>query len=255
MTDERLIEEAAKAIEKVPYHAWHDVTREGARELARTALAVFEKAHAPTDDERVLSTVIEDAIERWGDEYPTPQVATYVSAAVRAAGFRRSEVPEPSAARPSPPVYLAADLWQALGAPISEFDAYYERNGWADTWSNLLGAVRDRFRPKCGQSTEGEPCILTAGHLPPHYGSSDVGSHEPVPIPEPHPLDALEDGTPSTRRAIADAKIRERLNSKPQGEPSDAQVRAAAESLAHSAGYIPEPMVRAALRAAGATHD
>lgn len=36
----------------------------------------------------------------------------------------------------------------------------------------------------------------------------------------------------------------------PQAEPTDAQVRAAAESLAHSAGYVPEPMVRAALRAA-----
>lgn len=38
---------------------------------------------------------------------------------------------------------------------------------------------------------------------------------------EPHPLDALQDGTPSTRRAIAHAKARERL-AVPQGEPSEA---------------------------------
>lgn len=97
------------------------------------------------------------------------------------AGFRRSELPQPSAARPAPPVYLAADLWDALGAPTADFDSYYARNGWADTWANLLGAVRDHFKPKCEEDVEGEPCALTAGHLTPHYGPSDVGRSEPVP--------------------------------------------------------------------------
>jgi hypothetical protein len=50
-----------------------------------------------------------------------------------------------------PPVYLATDLWQALGLPIEEFGAYYERNRWANTWSVLLGAVRERFREVCWQ--------------------------------------------------------------------------------------------------------
>lgn len=97
----------------------------------------------------------------------------------------------------TPPIYLAADLWDALGAPIADFDAYYERNRWADTWANLLGVVRDRVKPKCGQGVEGEKCVLTAGHLPPHYGSSDVGRSEPVPVPEPQgeqsDAQALED--------------------------------------------------------------
>ncbi|MFK4760319.1 hypothetical protein ACI3KS_05225 [Microbacterium sp. ZW T5_45] len=140
-----------------------------------------------------------------GENIPEPTwEALYMhrADAVLTAGFRRTEAPEPS----RPPVYLAADLWQALGAPTSDFDAYYERNGWADTWSNVLGVVRDRFRPKCGQATDGEACVLTAGHLPPHYGSSDVGSSERVPIPEP------------------------------LGEPSDAEVIAVKDGVSRLAG-------------------
>lgn len=115
----------------------------------------------------------------------------------------------PEDTRPVPPVYLAADLWDALGAPTGEFDAYYERNGWADTWANLLGAVRDRFKPKCGQDADGESCVLSAGHLPPHYGASDVGSSEPVPL-----------GTAHAEHEFCDA----RLGCVPQGEPTDVQV-------------------------------
>lgn len=99
--------------------------------------------------------------------------------------------------KPRPPIHLAADLWDALGAPSSDFDAYYARNGWGNTWSNLLGAVRDRFRSKCGEDTEGERCILTAGHLPPHYGPSDVGSSDPVPVAAPRAV-TLEDVSEAT---------------------------------------------------------
>lgn len=91
---------------------------------------------------------------------------------------------EPEAREEKPPVYLASDLWYALRLPDedAEFDGYYERNGWADTWSNLLAEVRLRSgaRP-CGQDTDGEPCVLmTKSHLV-HYGASDVGSSEPLP--------------------------------------------------------------------------
>ena len=82
-----------------------------------------------------------------------------------------------------PPVYLALDLWQALGLPVEEFDGYYDRNGWADTWSNLLDPARRRFgRGECGKDAGGEPCVLTGEHLV-HYGASDVGSSEPLPFP------------------------------------------------------------------------
>jgi hypothetical protein len=181
-----------------------------------------------SDNEKLIEEAANERypdIEADPDTFPTgwsregERNAFVAGAMFEKAHFRRTEVPEPS----RPPVYLAADLWQALGAPISDFDAYYERNGWADTWANVLGTVRDHFRPKCGQDTEGEACVLTAGHLTPHYGPSDVGSSEPVPVPEP------------------------------QGEPSDAQVLAALNAYASTPqqhGKGRQDAMRAALRAA-----
>ena len=92
---------------------------------------------------------------------------------------------EPEAREEKPPVYLASDLWSALRLPDAEFDGYYERNGWADTWSNLLAEVRLRSGARsCGEDADGEPCVLmTESHLV-HYGASDVGSSEPLPAPE-----------------------------------------------------------------------
>ena len=56
MTDDRLIEEAAKAIYETGVSSNFEDAAEWEREIAleeaRAALAVFEKAHAPTDDER-----------------------------------------------------------------------------------------------------------------------------------------------------------------------------------------------------------
>ena len=85
-----------------------------------------------------------------------------------------------------PPAYLALDLWMALGLDDREFDAYYERNGWADTWSNLLAEVRRSVRMEtCSAVTpEGEPCVMQMlGHVGPHMGASDVGTAEPLPQP------------------------------------------------------------------------
>ncbi|MFB9283144.1 hypothetical protein [Pseudoclavibacter helvolus] len=92
---------------------------------------------------------------------------------------------EPEARKEKPPVHLASDLWSALRLPDAEFDGYYERNGWADTWSNLLAEVRLRSGARsCGEDADGEPCVLmTESHLV-HYGASDVGSSEPLPAPE-----------------------------------------------------------------------
>lgn len=95
---EELIEKAAKAIEKVPYHAWHDVTREGAREIARAALAVFEQSHTPTNDEReALLSVIISAPES-GDALHVSE-AERVRDAVLAVGFRRPVQGEPTDAQ------------------------------------------------------------------------------------------------------------------------------------------------------------
>ena len=55
MTNERLIEEAAKAIADLQNFA---APGSFERRQARAALAVFEKAHTPTDDEREVLTEI-----------------------------------------------------------------------------------------------------------------------------------------------------------------------------------------------------
>lgn len=97
-----------------------------------------------------------------------------------AAGFRRTPAPAPA---DSHPVYLALDLWMALGMPSNGFDGYYERNGWADTWANLLDAVRRQSgRKECPIIADGEGCVLINGHIGPHMGASDVGSSEPLPL-------------------------------------------------------------------------
>ena len=98
------------------------------------------------------------------------------------AEYDRTPAPAPA---DSPPVYLALDLWMALGMPSKGFDGYYERNGWADTWSNLLGAVRRQSgRKECPIIAAGERCVLINGHIGPHMGASDVGSSEPLPLVE-----------------------------------------------------------------------
>lgn len=99
--NEKLIEEAARAIlasegigpeEDGTY--WGEATWPNAVKDARTAFAVFEKAHTPTDDEReALIDTMRNA--------PTHGniVVRYDEAAdaILAAGFRRTVVPEPSA--------------------------------------------------------------------------------------------------------------------------------------------------------------
>lgn len=250
MTDnKKLIEEARDALAEVGEAAVRVYQATGVplaetrvERSLRLLLAVFEKALTPTNADEVLSER-EALVERYLGEHGHHADARHGFLSGLAAGFHRTEaprvierhdlvmpiyedteVPEPSAERPGPPVYLAADLWDALGAPTSEFDSYYARNGWADTWANLLGTVRDHFKPKCGHDTDGEPCVLTSGHLPPHYGASDVGRSEPVPVPEPQgePSDAI----PDDDQIAADNADWHTEYTEPQGEPSHVHVLA-----------------------------
>lgn len=110
--NEKLIEEAAKAIfaeEQCDRHQrrdaesvtenWEtrlaDADQSEYRSFARAALAVFEKALTPTDDEReALSQIIKDVSANTpGDLIPQFRRDLIVSK-ILAAGFRRSEVPE-----------------------------------------------------------------------------------------------------------------------------------------------------------------
>lgn len=105
MDKEKLIEEAAMAITGTRPHpgGGSQIIFEEAEDFARAALAVFEKAHTPTGDERELAQVIKDFWwECEAGEKPTKHLNgeptagdVALAASILAAGFRRSEVPEP----------------------------------------------------------------------------------------------------------------------------------------------------------------
>ena len=159
------------------------------RDLSEAGLLVSD---APTEEQ------IERALDSWvggGFVSTYPESVQYWWPKMRAA-LTAAGVGSPVPVRKSPPVELALDLWQALGFPAGEFDGYYERNGWAGTWANLLqapGGVNQR--EKCGDDSDGEPCVLRAGDHLVHYGASDVGSSEPLPSstsPAPVQIDAAK---------------------------------------------------------------
>jgi hypothetical protein len=106
--DPKLIEEAAKAIYVERWGSgagWERGSRKPYRKQARAALAVFEKAHTPTDDEReaLLRAMRAGWAKRqeWWTTTEAPADAPtndeFLADAILTAGFRRSEVPEPSA--------------------------------------------------------------------------------------------------------------------------------------------------------------
>jgi len=57
----------------------------------RPLIAEHERLTTPPADDEMepLTGVIRDSIDRWGDLFPTPEVARYVADDVEAAGFRR----------------------------------------------------------------------------------------------------------------------------------------------------------------------
>lgn len=169
MTNEKRIEEAAKAIyetrdDAYDLDAWEQLDRTQQERYvcdARTALAVFEKALGevtvtPTDDEReALAQIIRDTDR----DAPNPW-SQGMADAILTAGFRRSVVPEPRG------------------------DAY-------ELTVDML-----------------EDLLVTAGVTPGEHGTA----------------------IRKTAGALV-YKIRARLTSEPQGEPSDAKVAAAGREL------------------------
>lgn len=165
MTDnEKLIEEAARAIlasegigpeEDGTY--WGEATWPNAVKDARTAFAVFERAHTPTDDEReALERVLLTSFD-YADIDPSVRE---LSDAILAAGFRRSVVPEPSAEVDELREQiekLEADLGQQIDrteelhniadrlswaiAPMSEVGEHSSAN---DPWENAIEYAESR---------------------------------------------------------------------------------------------------------------
>lgn len=97
--NEKLIKEAAKAIQDratwpslhwPPLHALSHT--DVARAIAEAALAVFEKAHTPTDDEReALDYAIRCAIPNDLEYRPLHKLIRAIQDSVLAAGFLRSD--------------------------------------------------------------------------------------------------------------------------------------------------------------------
>lgn len=109
---EKLIEESAEAfggLTSPTYGAAPEWERVEVYEGVKRVLAVFEKAHTPTDDEReALARLVDPGAfipfdpgvvdPRWPAEVEhRQQEARHHADRILTAGFRRSEVPEPSA--------------------------------------------------------------------------------------------------------------------------------------------------------------
>lgn len=154
MTDnEKLIEEAAKAIRQLETDGILSGDLPDFEEMARAALAVFEKAlgeatvtptaHEVTSDERWLNnlsyaaTTLEASADN-GDRYCARLIREHLAAA----GFRRSEVPEPSAddamshyTDPADPFWQSSPELQGepsdaqVGAAMNAVVTYYQEQG------------------------------------------------------------------------------------------------------------------------------
>lgn len=110
---EKLIDEAAKAMfevdQKMPWPMESTASLTDFKDMARAALAVFEKAHTPTDDEREALRAEVEQVQRaaWAEIHGQDPTRTYSVAEVKklvysfdnliSSVLRRSEAPEPSA--------------------------------------------------------------------------------------------------------------------------------------------------------------
>lgn len=170
--NEKLIEEAAKAIwaatDALTWEQTSEDLRDSCRVEARAALAVFEKAHTPTDDERegdekAILNALYDSRESFtgvGAEVGTDETAIlvdYVPEIVLALGFRRSGATEPQGEPSDAPEYsyeiIRTDIISALA---SDGFAYLEAEGLVKRFehhvltSHAFDPVTDEDRCLCG---------------------------------------------------------------------------------------------------------
>lgn len=102
MVDQKLVGELEKALTDEAYDGGMGALDTGefrhlVRTLAVTAAEVVEKAHTPSDDEReALAGVIRDAdMMLPAGSMALVEWSEHLAGSILAAGFRRSEVPEP----------------------------------------------------------------------------------------------------------------------------------------------------------------
>lgn len=78
--------------------------------------------------------------------------------------------------------YLVLDLWMATGRDSQEFETFCDEHGAALTWSLLIGEIRNGG--KCWEPMDYDDwCVLTEGHVGPHYGANDVAAPTDLPAP------------------------------------------------------------------------
>lgn len=190
------------------------------RTLAVTAAKVVEEAHTPTDDEREALAEVIEVLDTHG-QWPVDQITE----AVLVAGFRRTEVPEPSTARgKSGGKYTDT---QVLYMVLLALEEGLEGVRWQDLDDLLVKMIAE------------------------HWGTAD---EDTSPDEAEAAFAQLEPHIPDHMRT-----------SEPQGEPAGARVRAVAlairngmyldearvEVLAEDEGEFFDQVALAALRAAG----
>lgn len=159
---EKLIEEAAKEIDEV----WQGLSSNAswavlADVAARAALAVFEKARTPTDDEReALDYAIRCAIPNDLDYRPLWKLIRAIQDSVLAAGFRRSVVPEPSGRTLTPCGNLACTGCRVCGCPALGIDPQGEPSdaqmkAFEDEWYRLDGVTEPERHRRALRATLG----------------------------------------------------------------------------------------------------
>ena len=239
---------------------------------------VVAEAHTPTDDEReaLIALGLASYSKIMSDGYPSGVMRTNEEAAdlVLAAGFRRSEVPEPSATGPAfialmPPSPETSKRWYSMycrACGIEEMMAETEDDP-------RLVARRDAHNRERHAEPQGEPSDAEvdaaadamrermeaiqayAGDIWPGMARVALraarevraGAASEVPEPSAEERDLIDTANQMRRQTSSGIKpgsliglwlrtasaleARIKRPSEPQGEPSDAQVEAAAQAM------------------------
>lgn len=89
---------------------------------------------APADEREALVHIISQAVGGWN---PDTRAITNVADAILASEVWRNRHPQPI------PPYAMLDVWMALyGTSHPEFDTFYEKHGYAETWARLMHVIR-----------------------------------------------------------------------------------------------------------------
>ncbi len=167
-------------VNRIGLQMWREADRDIlAMRKAEAALAVFEKAYAPTDDERCC-------------DHPKCPGASLCCCQGK-----------PGEHGGTIPLYGMLDVWMALyGTSHPEFDEFYAEHGYADTWARILAAVRAH------RTVQGEPSdaqVRKVAHTGPGHASGDAGYCEGCLAEREPQGEPTDEQVLAARRAYNDA--------------------------------------------------